>query len=165
MIGDDAVVPKRKSNAYDGPDFVVTREFFDRYFEKPMPASTFHDLVGKGRIIPWRCMRGRYMLNASLHSMKLPTVKKLPHAETRHSLEDITRLAFTFIDERIFPAPPWLLAVEVVCAEELDLARRIADQHRGKVSMMDPVELKLAYFGGVLDAAVMQANDSVVTEL
>lgn len=109
---DDVCVPAKKSNAYDGPEFVVTSEFFDRFFEKPMPTSTFHGLVNKACIIPWHGMRGKYLLNASLHRMKLPTVDKLPREEPKRSLEDITRFAFTLIDSDLFPAPSWLLSVE-----------------------------------------------------
>lgn len=29
-------------------------ETFNRYFDKPLPSSTFHDLVNKGKIIPFK---------------------------------------------------------------------------------------------------------------
>jgi hypothetical protein len=38
----------------DCPEFAVTREAFNRYFEKPMPTSTFHDFVNKGKIVPMK---------------------------------------------------------------------------------------------------------------
>ena len=159
MIGDNVPVPERKSHAYDGPEFVVTREFFDRYFEKPMPASTFHDLVNRGRIIPWANMRGRYLLNASLHRMNLPTVEKFPGEKPKRSLEDITRLAFTLIDPGLFPAPSWLLDAEVLDGLECDHARRLAEQYRRGVGSYSSPEEKLGYFGGVLDAVHMTGAD------
>ena len=78
-IGDDVAMSSNRSKIYDGPEFIVSREFFNRYFEKPLPKSAFHDLVNRGRILPWTAMRGRYLLNKSLHRMGLPTVEKLPN--------------------------------------------------------------------------------------
>ena len=86
-------------------------------------------------------------------------MKELPGGVGERSLEDVTRLAFTLIDQRIFPAPPWMLTVDVVSAKDFDHARQIASQNRDKVTMMDHVELKIAYFAGVLDATVLQAQD------
>lgn len=144
---------------YDGPEFVVTREFFDRYFEKPMPTSTFHDLVNKGRITQWPQMRGRYLLNASLHRMKLPTVEKLPVEDLKRSLEDITRFAFTLIDSDLFPAPSWLLGVEALDAVECDHALRLAELYRDRVESYSSPQEKLGYFAGVLDAVYMTGQD------
>lgn len=152
-------MPAKKSHVYDGPEFVVTREFFDRYFEKPMPTSTFHDLVNKGRILQWPNMRGRFLLNASLYRMKLPTVDRLPVEQSKRSLEDITRLAFTLIDPDLFPAPSWLLSVEALDELECDHARRLAEQYRDRVESYASPEEKLGYFGGVLDAVYMTKED------
>ena len=58
----------------DYPRFIVSREHFNRYFEKPLPTSTFHDLVNKGKIIPMEGMRGVYQLNNSLRRLGLPEV-------------------------------------------------------------------------------------------
>lgn len=102
---------------------------------------------------------GYFLLNASRERLGLPPVKELPGGVGERSLEDVTRLAFTLIDQRIFPAPPWMLTVDAVSAKDFDHARQIASQNRGQVTMMDHVELKIAYFAGVLDAAVLQAQD------
>lgn len=139
----------------DYPEFIVSREHFNRYFEKPLPTSTFHDLVNKGKIIPMKDMRGCYLLNASLHRLGLPTLTKLPDASGARSLEDIVRLAFTLIDRNLFPEPSWLLSAEAIDLNDAEHARRIADHHRGKVESHDHVNLKLAYFQGVLDATAM----------
>jgi hypothetical protein len=137
------------------PEFVVRREGFDNFFHPPLATSSFHDLVNKGKIIPMKGMRGFYLLNESLRRMGLPGVSKLPSAAGKRSLEDLTRLAFTLIDSRLFPAPSWLLAeveIELIDAQH---ARRIADEHREKIDALDHMQLKLAYFQGVLDAQVM----------
>ena len=102
---------------------------------------------------------GYFLLNASRVRLGLPPVKELPGGMGERSLEDVTRLAFTLIDPRIFPAPPWMLTVDAVSAKDFDHAQKIAAQNREKVTMMDHVELKLAYFSGALDAAVLQAQD------
>lgn len=57
-IGDDVAMSSNRSKIYDGPEFIVSREFFNRYFEKPLPKSAFHDLVNRGRILQWPAMRG-----------------------------------------------------------------------------------------------------------
>ena len=111
----------------DAPEFIVSREFFDRYFEKPMPTATFYDLVEEGKILRWPEVRGRYFLNASMRRLGLPVVAGLPEARPGRSLEDIARLAFTLIDPRLFPTPSWLLAEEVISAVDAGHARRLAD--------------------------------------
>ena len=135
-----------------GPEFIVSREFFDQYFERPLPQSSFHDLVNKGQIIPWPQMRGRFLANESLRRLKLPKISKLPDYERVRSLEDIVRFGFTLIDHTLFPAPPWLLAEEMIDIQEGDHARRISEQYRDAVEALDSAQLKLAYFAGVLDA-------------
>lgn len=152
-------MPARKSHAYDGPEFVVSREFFDRYFEKPMPTSTFHDLVNKARILPWPNMRGRFLLNASLHRMGLPTVETLPEEPAKLSLEDTARLAFALIDPGLFPAPSWLLSSDVLDAKDCDHARRLAEQYREKVESYPSPQEKIGYFQGVLDAVYLTEED------
>ena len=104
----------------DTPEFIVSREFFDRYFERPMPTATFYDRVDEGKILRWPEIRGRYYLNASLKRLGLPTVTELPEAVHSRSLEDIARLAFTMIDPRLFPAPSWLLTEEVISVVDAD---------------------------------------------
>jgi hypothetical protein len=89
---------KSKASSSDGPEFIVTRESFDRFFERPVPSSTFHDQVDKGNILRWPELRRRYYLNASLRRLGLPTVTELPEAARKWSLEDIASLAFTLIE-------------------------------------------------------------------
>jgi hypothetical protein len=148
------------ATASDCPEFIVTREHFNRYFEKPIPTSTFHDLVNKGRIIPMKEMRGFYLLNASLCRLGLREVRELPKPAASPSLEDITRLAFSRIDRNLFPEPAWLLPVEAIDLRELDHARMLADQHRDEVEALDHVALKLAYFQGVLDAIALAETEA-----
>ena len=140
----------------DIPEFAVRRETFDRYFDPPLPRSTFHDFVQKGKIIPMKGIRGFYLLNESLRRMGLREVRELPSEPKSRSLEDIVRLAFTLIDQELFPAPSWLLHVEMIDIKDADHARKLADQHREKVASFDSVQLKLAYFQGVLDWASME---------
>jgi len=137
------------------PEFVVRRESIARFFDPPLAASSFHDLVNRGKIIPMKGMRGYYLLNESLRRMGLPKVLEIPSAVEKRSLEDIARLAFTLIDPRLFPAPSWLLTEEAIRLVEADHARRIAAEHREKVHALENEHLKLAYFQGVLDAQVM----------
>ncbi len=146
---------RKKSSSIVEPEFIVSREFLDRYFERPVPTSTFHDLVNKGKILAWPSMRGRYYLNASLKKLGLPTVNELPQDSPSRSLEDTCRLAFTLIDPLLFPAPPWLLAAETIDAVVADHATRLADQYRDNVTALRTTEEKLAYFGGALDAQFM----------
>ena len=80
----------------------------------------------------------------------------LPVEPESRSLEDIVRLAFTLIDRGLFPEPSWLLQVETIDLKDADHARRLAEDHREKVECFEHVTLKLAYFQGVLDAAVLQ---------
>jgi len=135
------------------PEFVVTRESFNRYFEKPLPTSTFHDLVNKGKITPFKFMRGHYLLNDSLRRLGLRQVRELPKPPPAPSLDDIVRLAFCLIDRKLFPEPAWLLHVEAIHAKDADHAVRLADRYRDRVGAFDNAELKLAYFQGVLDWA------------
>jgi hypothetical protein len=146
---------KATSGASQGPEFIVRREAFDRYFDHPIPSSTFFDLVDDGKILAWPQMRGRYYLNRSLKKLGLPTVTKLPEPVRKRSLEDIARLAFTLLDAIVFPAPPWLLTEEAIDATTADHAGRMANQYREKVEACESIEEKLAYFAGVLDAQVL----------
>lgn len=143
-----------------GPEFIVRRQVFDRYFERPLPSSTFPDLVNKGRILACPDIKGHYYLNRSLRQLGLPTVAELPEAGRTRSLEDIARLAFTMIDPMIFPAPPWMLTVESIDVATVDHARRLADQHREQVASQRTTEEKLQYFAGVLDAQVLIEADT-----
>lgn len=98
-------------------------------------------------------MRGHYLLNDSLRRLGLPEVCELPKPPPEPNLEGIVRLAFTLIDPKLFPAPSWLLYVDAINGKDADHAARIAEQHRDAVQACSHVELKLAYFQGVIDAA------------
>lgn len=150
---------KETSRASQGPEFIVRRQAFDQYFDRPMPSSTFFDLVEDGKILAWPQMRGRYYLNRSLKKLGLPTVTELPEPACTRGLEDIARLAFTIIDPIVFPAPPWMLTEEFIDIMAADHARRMADQYREKVETCKSIEEKLAYFAGVLDAQVLIEAD------
>lgn len=145
----------------DYPEFIVSREYFNRYFEKPLPTSTFHDLVNKGKIIPMKDIRGCYLLNTSLRRLGLAEVRELPTLASSRSLEEIVRLAFTLIDRDLFPEPSWLLFHEAIDLNDAEHARRIADHHRGRVESQGHVKLKLAYFQGVLDATAKMEAEGV----
>lgn len=142
----------------DCPEFAVTREAFNRYFEKPLPTSTFHDFVNKGKIVPMKGIRGFYLLNDSLRRLGLREVRELPKPPPARSMDEIVRLAFTLIDQNLFTEPSWLLHVEAIDAKDADHATRLADRCRDKVEAFDHGELKLAYFQGVLDWASMEAS-------
>lgn len=150
-------------NMDDYIEFPVKREKFCGMFSPPLPKSTFYDRVREGKITPMKQCSGYYLLNVSRVRLGLPPLKSLPGGVGERSLEDITRLAFTLIDERIFPAPPWMLTVDAVSSKDFDHAQRIAAQNRGKLNMIDHVELKLAHFAGVLDAAALLSVDSAKT--
>ncbi|MCU0781120.1 MAG: hypothetical protein MUF04_08480 [Akkermansiaceae bacterium] len=152
---------KRQATASgDTPDFAVRRNYFDRFFEKPLSSSTFHDLVNKGLIVRMKALKGFYLLNASLRRLGLPPVGKIDAPDRQRSMEDIVRLAFTLIDPVLFPAPAWMLFVETVDVRDLDHARLIAGQHRENVMANEDVVLKINYFAGVLDALAMQEADA-----
>jgi hypothetical protein len=148
-----------KSSPTGNPEYAVRRETISRYFEPPLPRSTFHDFVNKGIIIPMKGLRGFYLLNASLSRLGLREVPKLPAAPAKRSLEDIVRLAFSLIDPLLFPPPTWLLTAEELDLKDVEHARLLADQHREAVNAFNVAELKIAYLGGVLDAQVMIAED------
>ncbi len=147
------------TNATTGcPEFAVRRETLGGFFDPPLPRSTFHDLVNKGKICPVKGLRGYYRLNDSLRRLGLREVSSLPGSGER-SQEDILRLAFTIIDPVAFPAPSWMLMVEELDLKTVDHARLLADLHRESVEALSSMPLKLAYFGGALDAlAMMEAE-------
>lgn len=148
-------VTSREKPATDFPEFVVTRESFNRYFEKPLPTSTFHDLVNSGKITPFQHLRGHYLLNASLRRLGLKEVRELPQPPPTPSLEDIVRLAFSLIDHELFPEPSWIMYADGIEVKDVDHALRLADLHRNEVQSFDEAGLKVNYFQGVLDAAFM----------
>ncbi len=156
--------PSSKAPATGFPEFAVRREAFDRYFDRPLPSSTFHDLVNKGKIVPMKSLRGFYLLNDSLRRLGLREVPALPESRKR-SNEDVLRLAFTMIDPDIFPAPPWMLFDELVDVQVVDHARLHAEKHQANIENLQSVQEKLAYFAGVLEAqAMMDAGVSNMAE-
>ena len=122
--------PSSKSPLTGYPEFAVRRETISRYFEPPLPLSTFHDFVTKGVIIPMKGIRGFYLLNASLRRLGLREVPKLPVEMPTRSMEDIVRLAFSLINLDLFPPPSWMLAVEELEFRDVEHARMVADLHR-----------------------------------
>ncbi len=71
-------------------------------------------------------------------------------------MRPIVRLAFTLIDRNLFPEPSWLLPVEAIDLRDVDHAQRLAVRYRDKVASYRHVELKLAYFHGVLDWVALE---------
>ena len=142
------------------PEFAVRRETIGRFFDPPLPRSTFHDLVNKGKIVPLKDLRGFYRLNDSLRRLGLREVPSLPQEPAKRSTEDILRLAFTMLDPVIFPAPPWLLTVEELDLRDIDQARFLATAHRDNLADLGSVAMKLEYFGGVLAAQTLLEEDA-----
>lgn len=136
-------------------EYVVTRETFNRFFDKPLPTSTFHDLESKGIITRSKIMSGRFLLNDSLRRMGLKEVPELPKPPPEPNLEGIVRLAFTLIDPTLFPAPSWLLNEDAINVKDADHSAGIANQHRYAAQAYSAAELKLGYFQGVLDGAFL----------
>ena len=139
------------------PEFAVRRDGFNRYFDKPLPTSTFHDKVNEGIIIPLKGLKGFYKLNDSLARLGLRPVMTLPEPEPTRTSDDLIRLAFSLIDPAWFPEPAWLLGAEAIEARDLDLVLRAAEQHRAAVEALATPQEKLAYLAGVLDFEEMNA--------
>ena len=145
------------------PEFAVRRETISRYFEPPLPRSTFHDFVSKGVIIPMKGVRGFYLLNASLRRLGLREVPNLPIDAPTRSIEDIIRLAFSLIDPDLFPSPSWMLTIEELELRDIEHARLVASVHAEEVNALTSTELKLAYLAGVLDAQVILATSRLTS--
>ena len=154
-------MPRRaaKKPSDDFPEFPVKRKVFCAMFTPPLPKSTFYDRVKDGKIIPLKGVSGYFLMNKSRRLMGLPPVLDLPHEHKSHSLQDITRLTFTLIDPITFPAPPWLLGEDAIPAGDFSHANLLVEKHRQKVEAIENIHLKLAYFSGVLDAAVLTERD------
>lgn len=150
--------PFAKGETSGFPEFGVRAEEIGRFFSPPLASSTFHDFVQKGKIVPMKGIRGFYLLNDSLRRLGLREVRELPKPPPTPSLEDIVRLAFTLIDPNLFPEPSWLLHVEAIEPRDADHATRLADHFRDNIRSFDQVELKLAYFQGVLDRVFLEAH-------
>lgn len=148
-----------KSEPTGYSDFAVRAEVIGGFFSPPLASSTFHDLVNKGKIVPMKGIRGFYKLNESLSRLGLREVKEPPKPPASRSLEDIVRLAFTLIDRNIFPEPSWLLFEEALPIRDADHAVQLAARYRSRVEALEHVELKLAYFQGVLDGAAKMERE------
>ena len=109
--------PKDPPTGY--PEIAVKRESFNKFFDSPLPTSTFHDLVNRRKILPMPHLRGFYLLNASLRRLGLREVPSLPEDVSKLSGEDIGRLAFAGIDRVLFPDPSFLLMVEALDVKDI----------------------------------------------
>jgi hypothetical protein len=141
-----------KNSPSDSPEYVVRRETISRYFNPPLPRSTFHDLVNKGKVVPFKHLKGFYHLNGSLRRLGLPEVAELPKEPALRSSEDIVRLAFSVMDPDLFPAPSWLLDVEAIDSRDTDHAALLIEKHGVALATLDSDRLKHAYLQGTLDA-------------
>jgi hypothetical protein len=142
------------------PEFAVRRETISRYFEPPLPRSTFHDLVGKGSIVPMKGLRGFYRLNDSLRRLGLREVPSLPGSDTKRTTEDILQLALALIDPDVFPAPSWMLDVEVLEMRDADHARLLAEKHTEPINALATALEKIHYARGVMDAQAMMEKEA-----
>ena len=142
------------------PEFAVRRDGFNRYFDKPLPTSTFHDKVNEGIIVPLKGLKGFYKLNDSLARLGLRPVMKLPDPLPTRTTDDIIRLAFHAIDPEVFPAPSWLLDAEAIDGADASHAELLVEKHAAHVAKLDSDREKQAYLQGVLDAAFMLAQDA-----
>ena len=142
------------------PEFAVRRETIGRFFEPPMPRSTFHDLVNKGRIIPLKELRGYYLLNESLRRLGLREVKEPPSMVSERNMEEILRLAFHLIDPLVFPVPGWVLNEEELPYRDIDHAKEHAARHRDDVMALKGAEEKHAFLEGVIDGHSDLARES-----
>jgi hypothetical protein len=158
--------PASKSAAKAAPpeykEFAVRREGFNRFFDKPLPTSTFHDKVNEGFIVPLKGVKGFYKLNDSLARLGLRPVMKLPDPLPTRTIEDIVRLAFSAIDPDVFPAPTWLLDAEAIDGVDASHAGLLVEKHAAHVAKLDSDREKQAYLQGVLDAAYMVAADTAL---
>ena len=141
------------------PEFAVRAETIGRYFSPPLASSTFHDFVNKGKIVPLKGIRGFYKLNDSLRRLGLREMPELPEEIPSRTAEDIIHLAFHAIDPDVFPAPSWLLSVEVIDGADLHHAELVFAQHSRHVAELANDRLKHEYLQGALDAAVMVEED------
>ncbi len=152
-----ASAASRKQSPFAGPEFAVRREKFDSFFDKPLPRSTFHDMVNRGIIIPMKGLKGFYKLNESLFRMGLKPVSSLPDAPIDRTTEEIVRLAFSMIDPELFPAPSWLLSVASISGRDANHAVLISEKHSPDVLALPSHIEKIHYLQGVLDACHMDA--------
>lgn len=141
-----------KNNPSDFPEYVVRRETISQYFHPPLPRSTFHDLVNKGKVVPFKHLKGFYYLNGSLRRLGMPEVSELPKEPEHRTTEDIVRFAFSVMDPDVFPAPAWLLDIEAIDSRDADHAALLIEKHGTALAALDSDRLKHAYLQGALDA-------------
>ena len=141
-----------KNTPSDFPEYAVRRETISQYFSPPLPRSTFHDLVNKGKILPFKYLKGFYQLNGSLRRLGLREVAQLPKEPGFQSTKEIIRLAFSVMDPEVFPAPSWLLNAEAIDSRDADHAILLIDKHRAALAALENDRLKHAYLQGILDA-------------
>lgn len=141
------------------PEYAVRRETISGYFSPPLPRSTFHDLVNKGKIIPIKGLRGFYKLNDSLKRLGLREVASPPVEVRKRTMEDILRLAFSLIDPLLFPIPPWVLSVQALDATDADHAVLQAKVHKERVDGLGSAEEKQNYLNGILVAQEQLETD------
>ncbi len=134
------------------PEFAVRAEAISRFFSPPLASSTFHDFVNKGQIVPLKGIRGFYLLNDSLRRLGLREVPCLPVEASKHSMEDILRLALTMVDPEVFPMPPWAVVQEEIDLRDIDHAKHLAEMHREAIESLESFQERAAYGAGALDA-------------
>jgi hypothetical protein len=143
--------PSSKNEPTDCPEFAVRRETISRFFSPPLPRSTFHDFVSKGKIIPLKGIRGFYKLNDSLRRLGLREVAKLPEDPPSRTTEDIIRLAFHSIDPEVFPSPSWLMEEAAIDGKDAELAELVFARHAEEVTALGSDRERHHYLQGVLD--------------
>ena len=151
--------PRSSTGSKDFPEFAVRAEVIIGFTQPPISRSTFHELVNKNRIVPVEFLRGYYYLNASLKLLGLKPTRTLPSPPPSPEPEDIVRLAFSLIDQTLFPPPAWLLSVAGIEAKDADHARLIAKAHHDEVAACESTQAKLAYLQGVLDAEQIEGSE------
>jgi hypothetical protein len=151
--------PSSKNEPTDCPEFAVRRETISRFFSPPLPRSTFHDFVSKGKIIPLKGIRGFYKLNDSLRRLGLREVAKLPEDPPSRTTEDIIRLAFHSIDPEVFPSPSWLMEEAAIDGKHAELAELVFARHAEEMTALGSDREKHHYLQGVLDGHwIKEAN-------
>lgn len=143
--------PSLRNEPTGYPEFGVRKEDICAFFSPSMPSSTFHDRVNEGIIVPIKSMRGFYKLNDSLRRLGLREVPEVPHKVSSRTTEDIIHLAFHAIDSAVFPAPSWLLDLEVIDGRDADHATLLMERYTNAVAALDSAGEKHSFMRGVLD--------------
>jgi hypothetical protein len=110
--------PRNNDPATDVPEFAVDRETMTRFFAPPIVKSTFHDLVGRGLIVPVKGLRGYYRLNASLERLGLRAVAELPGKDGREREMRLACLALWLAAPDVALKPSILLEDDDLTPEE-----------------------------------------------